>query len=119
MRYILAIRIFGFKIQRLLEFSRVLVLEFGVASWPKRIWMIGKIVATLAKAARNGGKIYRERMRSCQRCVFYQPDSKQCGSTKEDQPGCGCYMPFKAAIARTPAEGCWLEEMHGIKKWDR
>lgn len=119
MRYILAMRIFGFKVKRLVEFSKVLVVEFGMASWPRRFWMLGKILVTLARAVKNGGKVYRERMLVCGRCVIYKPNTKQCGSSDESKAGCGCYMPFKAAIARTPEEGCWFQDVHGHQKWNR
>lgn len=116
-RYILAMRIFGFKIGRLLEFSKVLAVEIGVAGWPRRMWLLGKILTTLARAVKIGGRSYRKRMMACSRCVIYNPATKQCGSSEEGKAGCGCYMPFKAAIARTPEEGCWFHEFHGHEKW--
>lgn len=120
LRYILTRRIFGFKLIRFLEFGGVFVSEVGPAAWPKRIWIIGKIVVALLKAKRQPREVYQERMmKGCRNCVIYNRQTKQCGSSEEGALGCGCYMPFKAALADTPEDGCWFEQETGTKMWSK
>ena len=118
-RYILAMRIFGFKISRFIELGSVIVSEVGVASWPRRMYVIGKILIALLRAKIQSREVYRKRLLTCSKCPIYRPETRQCGSSDEVKLGCGCYMPMKAALASTPAEGCWLEQTHSIKKWNR
>jgi hypothetical protein len=59
----------------------------------------------------QNARLWRQRLRTCQRCPVYDRELKRCGVAGSGL-GCGCFVPYKAF------EGtCWLRDQGSAQGW--
>jgi hypothetical protein len=100
------VKLFGFRILRYKEWANVLREEFGQATWKDKVRLCYTMVKTVAGGRVEPRKSFIRKMRVCRGCVLFDSVLRRCRPYSGSRVGCGCYMPFKAAIGGK----CWLDE---------
>lgn len=99
-------RLFGFRLSRYEEWLDVIREEYGAATWRDRVRLCYTMVKTVVGGRCEPRKSFIRKMRVCRGCVLFDSVLRRCRPYSGSRVGCGCYMPFKAAIGG----GCWLDE---------
>lgn len=97
-------KLLGFKKSRLSQWLNVVDLAIGgLTTWGRIrvIWGMAWAVLVGRMAQR---RVWRNRIRTCGRCPFYDMPWKKCGRNFNE--GCGCYVPFAALFKKQ----CWARE---------
>lgn len=94
-------KLFGFKKSRLGQWWNVVDLALGGITFRQKVTIIAGMVWLVVTGRMVRRSTWRQRIRTCHRCQFYDVAWRKCGRHQEE--GCGCFVPF-AALFKT---SCW------------